>query len=125
MRRVVSVASVVVSLFASTSAWGISLNSPFVSTTAASYAQCNVTNVGTVPASVAVDLRDYFGTPVGATFNDCTPGPLPTRATCTVTAPAGADVYCSIASSSVRIRAVLSVYDATSNDIKSMIAATK
>lgn len=106
-------------------AWSVTFTSPFVATTSASYAQCNVTNAGTLPVSLVVDLRDYFGSPVPPSFDDCSPGPLPPRATCSVTAPWDADVHCSVTSSNSRIRSVLAVYDGATNEIQAMIAATK
>jgi hypothetical protein len=104
---------------------GNTFASPFLAPTTNGYGQCQVTNLETRPVALTVELRDYFGFVVAPTFDDCNAAELASRASCSIVAPAGADVYCWINSNGRRIRGALAVYDVSTDDLVTVIPATR
>ena len=106
-----------------TSASAVTFATALVATTPTDYAQCNVTVVSGT-ATVSVELRDYFGFLVAPTFDDCNTGTLTQYRSCSVTGPAGADVFCLVSSNTSRIRAVIGVFDST-DAVRAMLQAAR
>lgn len=123
VRGLIAASVAAVLLGSGTPASAATFATALVPTEPTDYAQCSVTVVrGT--ATLSVELRDYFGLLVAPTFDDCNTGTLTQYRSCSVTAPAGADVFCLVNSSTSRIRSVIGVWDST-NAVRAMLPATR
>jgi hypothetical protein len=97
-------------------AHAVTLSTPNVAVGVAQTNLCIVTNVGTTPAEVSVELFSAGGFKVVPTNDNC--GAFPTQdphARCFVIAPQGEDVSCVIQSSSRNVRGALEVQDTSTN----------
>lgn len=92
-----------------TAAHAVTLSTPWVFAGDDQLSQCNVTNVGTKPIAVTIELYDLIGKPVAAGIDNCTGFPLAPKATCGVDA-GNRRVFCVIKSSSSAVRGALTVY---------------
>jgi hypothetical protein len=85
---------------------------------------CLVTNVGTTPAEVSVELFDEDGLKVVTVLDQC--AVLPTQdphRRCRVFAPEGVDVSCVIQSPSRNIRGALELLDTPSSSLENRLVA--
>jgi hypothetical protein len=108
-------------------AHAVTLSTPNVAVGVAQTSLCIVTNVGTTPVEVSVELFDEAGFKVVSTGDNCAAFPTqdPHRR-CFVVAPEGANVSCVIQSSSRNVRGAIVVQDTstTSSSLVAVVPAT-
>jgi hypothetical protein len=103
-------------------AHAVTLSTPTLSVGVAQTGVCVVTNVGTTPIEVSVELFDSAGLKVVPTGDNCAAFPTQNpHKRCFVIAPEGVEVSCVIQSSSRNVRGVLQVQD-TSTNSSSLVA---
>ncbi len=113
-------------LVSGTIAYAVTLSTPVVVLSGSPNRNnsCIVTNVGTSPAEVSVELFDFFGQKIVPSPDQCAIfAPLPPHASCAVTAPQLVDVSCVITSSSRNVRASFQVFD-ENGDVIEVVPAT-
>jgi hypothetical protein len=87
---------------------------------------CIVTNVGTSPAEVSIELFDFDGRKLVPESGQCDAfSPLPPHASCSVQAADLEDVSCAIRSSSKNVRASLQVFDSDGNVVEVVPATSR
>jgi hypothetical protein len=100
-----------------------SLATPFVSANNEERVACLVTNVGTSPVTAEVTLRNAIGQPLAPVFTSCNQ-PIDPQKTCSVFVQQFAQAYCSILSSSSKVRGAISVF-AQDTTLLFVVPATK
>jgi hypothetical protein len=92
-------------------AHAVTLSTPTIPAGPDQQNECVVTNVGTTPVTLSVDLFNEAGLRVGNVADFCSAVPLAPHRRCFVLAGEDVDVSCVIESSSRNVRAALAVGD--------------
>lgn len=92
-----------------TAAQAATLSTPWMFAGEDQLAQCNVTNVGTKPVTVTIELYDSLGKRVAAERDNCSDVPLAPKATCGVDV-GNRSAMCFIKTSSATVRGALTIY---------------
>jgi hypothetical protein len=92
-----------------TAAQAATLSTPWMFAGEDQLSQCNVTNVGTKPVVVTIELYDSLGKRVAAERDNCGDVPLAPKATCGVDV-GNRSAACVIKSSGAAVRGALTVY---------------
>ena len=88
---------------------------------------CFITNIGTKPATVSVQLVDVNGNGVSTGMDLCPipPATLGPSMTCEVEAGGTKAVYCAVTSSTSKIRAAMLIFNGTTLSLEVEVPATK
>lgn len=97
-------------LLCTTAAQAATLSTPWMFAGEDQLAQCNVTNVGTKPVTVTIELYDSLGKRVAAERDNCGDLPLAPKATCGVDV-GNRSAMCFIKTSSPAVRGALTIYE--------------
>jgi hypothetical protein len=96
---------------------------PFVSANNEQRVACQVTNIGATPVTAQVTLRDGFGQVLTPLFDNCNQ-PIDPQQHCSVFVAQFKQAYCSIDSSSSKVRGAIAVF-AQNTDLLLVVPATK
>ena len=86
------------------------LQTSFAVANAGQRLDCVVTNVGTTPITVTVTLTNLFGTTITPSLDLCNGIPLGPGKTCQVLPATDTDAFCTVVSSSSKVRAAIIVF---------------
>ena len=84
---------------------------------------CFVTNVDTRPITVTVTMTDNSGNTLTSVVDSCNGTPLGPRRSCQFRPPPDADGFCTVVSSSSKVRASLNIFG--SDNLITVVPATK
>jgi len=106
-------------LVSGTAALAADFATPIVAANTGQTLECALTNVGTKPTNVTLELIDQTGATMPTVFNTCSVGVLQPRGSCVAlpsTQPPFA-AYCAVTSSTTQVRASIAVFDSSGNTI--------